>query len=288
MTLFLSHCTPDDEFVNQLAHELNAHGYTTWVDHQDMPPGSRWVSHLEQALSTSDAMLLILSESALQSTYVQSEWHVFFELKKPIFPLVIEECQSPLFLRTFHHLDFRQEDRFAEQFNLLLSVLPEPSGDTTNVQTLDDFTADFPGVDSADEWNTYARAIRTNADKLIKRYARPLQPDEIQLILPSAGEILVYSLQPGMTLQIGRRHEAKGYCPDIDFKPFLMSGKISREHAMLRRTARGLQIADIHSTNGTYLGTQRLMPNHFYDVPDNALLFFSTDIPVIVRHRLFS
>jgi hypothetical protein len=285
MTLFLSHCTPDDAFVNQLAQELNAHGFTTWVDHQDMPPGSRWVSHLEQALQESDAMLLVLSEAALQSTYVQSEWHVFFELKKPIFPLVVEDCQSPLFLRTFHHLDFRQRNDFARQFNLLLSVLPNPTGDTLSFQPMDDFATEFPGMNSSDEWNEYARTIRTAADKLIKRYARPLQPDEVQFVLPTAGEILVYPLPDNAPLRLGRRHEAKGYCPDIDFKPFLLSGKISREHALLRRTARGLQIMDTRSTNGTFLGMQRLIPEHFYDVPDNALLFVGTDMPVIVRYR---
>jgi hypothetical protein len=47
--IFISHSTANDGFVDQLAEDLHIRGIQTWVDHRDMPAGSRWVAQLETA-----------------------------------------------------------------------------------------------------------------------------------------------------------------------------------------------------------------------------------------------
>lgn len=76
--IFISHATTDDWFADLLAQELNIRGMRAWVDHIDMPPGTRWVKQLETALRQSDILILVLSEDSVQSSYVESEWHTFF------------------------------------------------------------------------------------------------------------------------------------------------------------------------------------------------------------------
>ena len=284
MTLFISHCTADDAFVDRLAVELQLQGHPTWVDHIDMPPGTRWVSHLEKALEASDAMLLVLTEKSLASTYVQSEWHAFFDLKRPIFPIRLDNCSSPLFLRTYHHLDFRNPDNFYDQFNLLLTVLPEGMSETTAVKSIDDITFQDKAEIMGDEWQTYINTIRISAHKLVQQYARPLERNEVQIIMPAAEDLLHYPMLD--TLMVGRRHDATDHRPDIDLHEFPASIKVSRKHAELRRGRRGLEIVDMGSTNGTYLGREQLQPGVPYRVPNNAVIFLGTDFPIVIRYQL--
>jgi hypothetical protein len=284
MTLFISHCTADDAFVDRLAVELQLQGHQTWVDHTDMPPGTRWVSQLEKALESSDVMLLVLSEKSVASTYVQSEWHAFFDLKRPIYPIRLDSVGSPLFLRTYHHLDFRNPDKFYDQFNLLLSVLPRVEGDTMAVSPLEDVTHTNKAQVVDDEWQEYVNVIRKASHQLIQQYARPLQANEIQVVMPAAEDLLHYSI--GSSLIIGRHHEASDYCPDVDLHEFPASNKVSRKHAELRRGRRGLEIIDLGSTNGTYLGRELLEPGVPYRVPNNALISLGADFPIVIRYQL--
>jgi hypothetical protein len=284
MTLFISHCTADDPFVDRLAVELQAQGFDTWIDHVDMPPGTRWVSHLEKALEESDAMLLILSDNSVASTYVQSEWHVFFDMKRPIFPIRLSDCPTPLFLRTFHHLDFRNQSSFLDQVNLLMTVLPDPDGETLAMRPLEDNTQLCEVSDDNDKWQEYHNLIRKTSHRLIQRYARPLQNNEVQIIMPMAQDILQYALED--RLIIGRRHEASGHFPDIDLHEFHTSSKVSRKHAELRRGRRGLNIVDLKSTNGTYINKDKLKAGIAYPLPNNAIVFLGSGFPIVVHYRL--
>jgi hypothetical protein len=284
VTLFISHCTADDAFVDRLAVELQLQGHQTWVDHTDMPPGTRWVSQLESALESSDVMLLVLSEKSIASTYVRSEWHAFFDLKRPIFPIRLDNVASPLFLRTFHHLDFRKAENFYDQLNLLLTVLPTILGETIAMTPLEDITyLEKPQV-MVDEWQVYANQIRKVANQLIHQYARPMQLNEVQIVMPVAQDLLHYTI--GNSLIMGRHDEVTKYCPDVDLHEFPASNKVSRKHAELRRGRRGLEIVDLGSMNRTYLGKEQLVPSVPYRVPNNAIISLGADFPIVIRYQL--
>jgi pSer/pThr/pTyr-binding forkhead associated (FHA) protein len=124
------------------------------------------------------------------------------------------------------------------------------------------------------------------AHKLIQQYARPINRNEVQIIMPAAQDLLHFSMTDGQGVTIGRRHEAADYFPDIDLHEFPASVKVSRRHAELRQGRRGLEIVDLGSTNGTYIGTERLEPGVPYRVPNNAIIFLGTDFPIIIRYLL--
>ncbi|MEL6408211.1 MAG: toll/interleukin-1 receptor domain-containing protein, partial [Chloroflexota bacterium] len=123
--IFISHATTDDAFVNLLENELSIAGFATWIDHNDMPPGVNWVSYLEKMLKECDLMILVCSKASVESTYVQFEWHTFFNMGKKIIPVVIETCPIPPFLSTLHQIDFRKGWCWKENVNTLIKILME-------------------------------------------------------------------------------------------------------------------------------------------------------------------
>lgn len=103
--VFISHATEDDAFVDQLAAELQQRtGSTGWVDHKIIETGD-WTNIVEMALERASVMIVVLSPHAIDSPYVKGEWNHFLKSKRPIFPLKIEDCRTPLFLNTYQVLD---------------------------------------------------------------------------------------------------------------------------------------------------------------------------------------
>lgn len=70
---------------------------------------------------------------------------------------------------------------------------------------------------------------------------------------------LVITLQPGQRATVGRTVPYMLLVPDIDLTP--LNGAdlgVSRNHAVLDNTAKGLQITDLGSRNGTFINGKRL------------------------------
>ncbi len=106
MQVFISHSNRDDAFVTRLAADLRAAGLLTWVDHENILPGKDWDDLVSAALDGSDAMVLVMSPASVESKNVKVEWSYFFELDKPIYPVVCEPCRVPFRLRLHQQLDF--------------------------------------------------------------------------------------------------------------------------------------------------------------------------------------
>jgi hypothetical protein len=57
----------------------------------------------------------------------------------------------------------------------------------------------------------------------------------------------------------------------IDLTPFGAFGSgVSRRHAMVRRSAKGYEVIDLDSTNGTWLNEKRMTPTKAYPLPNGA------------------
>lgn len=64
---------------------------------------------------------------------------------------------------------------------------------------------------------------------------------------------------------LGRTNIYSPHCPDIDLTKFrAFEQGVSCRHAQLSRVDNRLQIADLGSTNGTFLNTERLIPHQGY------------------------
>jgi hypothetical protein len=281
--IFISHSTANDGFVDKLAEDLHIRGIQTWVDHRDMPAGSRWVAQLETALMESDVMLLVLSNVAIASSYVESEWHTFFNMGRKIIPLIVDDCVPPLFLRTFHQIDFRDMRRFDEQVEALLQVLPDYLDRTARSHPTKMLNQSPQSNTTTEQMGLNERDIMALAHDLIDQKALTLRADTIQFILPIDEIILQYPLMDEML--IGRIHRSAQFQPDIDLSSYSHSWMISRRHATIRRKGTMLYLQDNQSSNGTFIGDVALSPMVAYPIENYSLIYLSHHFPVLIRYQ---
>jgi hypothetical protein len=234
-------------------------------------------------------MLLIISEASLRSEYVQAECHTFFDLKRPIIPLRVDNCDVPLFLRKFHHIDFRNLANFQKNMGSLLNVLPDFSGATiksrvksreTGFLSLStDEALDIRPLDTQD-----IEQLLEEAQRIIDEQCPTFRANSLQVILPTEDVILQYPLRGD--LLIGRAHKTLPKDPEINLQSCSKSGMISRRHAIIFIEGGQVYIEDCNSTNGTYINNTRIESSQAHGLPNYAVIHVSRELPIVIRYSL--
>jgi hypothetical protein len=93
--LFLSHAHLNKPFADDLADMLAVHGVETWYSARQILCADQWHDEIGKALDRCDWFLLVLSPSALKSTWVKRE--LLYALDAPkyfgrISPLLVRNC----------------------------------------------------------------------------------------------------------------------------------------------------------------------------------------------------
>src|SRR5215207_8454134 len=70
---FISYSTNDQEFAERLHADLQNKGVRCWFAPHDMPIGAKIIDALDEAIRLRDKVLLILSEGAIASDWVEGE-----------------------------------------------------------------------------------------------------------------------------------------------------------------------------------------------------------------------
>src|ERR1039458_5562286 len=105
--VFISYSTKDAVFADLAKMKLNAEGVEVWLDHGDLRGGDEWREAIDQGISGSDALLVILTPASCASSYVTYEWGFALGLGKKVIPLMREDAAVHPRLEAFQHLDFR-------------------------------------------------------------------------------------------------------------------------------------------------------------------------------------
>ena len=129
-TLFISYSRKNKEIALDLAQRLQEQGVAVWLDLLNLEPGTHWDIAIQNALEEANAVLVLLSQPAVASTYVLSEIDCALEQKKKIVPLLLEECRVPLLLRRVQYIDCSKS--LEEGFLVLLQDLKESKEVDTN------------------------------------------------------------------------------------------------------------------------------------------------------------
>ena len=88
--IFLSYSREDNDFVKKLKRDLESHGYSVWIDTDDIHTGADWHSVIGTALQNSKALIAVLTAKYLVSKYCKNELFMASHQKKPIFPIMLE------------------------------------------------------------------------------------------------------------------------------------------------------------------------------------------------------
>jgi hypothetical protein len=110
-TVFVSHSSSDDAFAKQLCGDLELIGHTPWIDDIEIRPGQSIISSVQDGITKSRHAIVVLSNSAIQSGWVDTEWKEKFwdaikSHKIRVIPALREACSLPPFLRTLCYADF--------------------------------------------------------------------------------------------------------------------------------------------------------------------------------------
>jgi hypothetical protein len=105
--VFLSYARADQQFSLELATKAKQLGVKIWVDQWDIPASADWDRSIDEALGKCDRLLIVLSPASVNSDEVRSELRWALDQKKPVVPVLYQECTIPRRLLLTQYVDFR-------------------------------------------------------------------------------------------------------------------------------------------------------------------------------------
>jgi hypothetical protein len=133
-TVFLSYSQKDHHFA-ELAHlKLAEADIKLWRDQGQQRAGNDWRNGIEQGIAESIAVVVALSESSAESSYVTYEWAYGLGKGKTVLPLKLADCSVHRRLESIQHLDFSIAGSLP--WNLLIERIREIEADATSEEDL--------------------------------------------------------------------------------------------------------------------------------------------------------
>jgi len=110
--IFLSHSSKDKDFVRRLTNDLQSKDIPVWFDEWELNVGDSLNKKISDGIKESGWLAVILSNHSIQSQWVEKELNAALteELEKQqvfVLPILIEDCEMPLFLKDKMFADFR-------------------------------------------------------------------------------------------------------------------------------------------------------------------------------------
>jgi hypothetical protein len=108
---FISYSSEDEAFAQLLHRDLQEKGVRCWFAPKDMRIGAKIRDTIDEAIREMGKLLLVLSESATSSTWVEKEFETAFEEEKRrgepvVFPIRLDD--SPLTSKKSWMADIRR------------------------------------------------------------------------------------------------------------------------------------------------------------------------------------
>lgn len=108
--IFISYSRHDKDAADTLAAELKARGAEVFIDYQALLAGENFIGRLGKEIERADAIVVLISKRAVQSSWVQVEIAWAFSNKRRIVPAVLEDASlNDLFiLANLEQVDLRR------------------------------------------------------------------------------------------------------------------------------------------------------------------------------------
>lgn len=125
INLFLSHTSKDKPIVRRVADDLESLGLNIWLDEKKIIAGDSITDKLSDGLSKYDVFLIFLSEKSVNAPWVKEELRVALnkriktEGKLKIIPVILEECQIPVFLEDYVYVNLSDPNNYFDAISFL-------------------------------------------------------------------------------------------------------------------------------------------------------------------------
>ena len=73
MKVFISHSDHDEALASEIVSSLEAAGLEVWYDRREIIPGDNWADRIARALGEANAMVVLVTPSALESNQMQRD-----------------------------------------------------------------------------------------------------------------------------------------------------------------------------------------------------------------------
>lgn len=130
MTIFISYSHEDKDKVDLLAAHMVKKNASVWVDRWELNVGDSIIQRVQEAITESDALLVILSKASIKSEWCKKELNsgLIRELDEKrivVLPVLLEDCDIPLFLREKMYADLRKS--FNDGLNSIMDAIAKVS-----------------------------------------------------------------------------------------------------------------------------------------------------------------
>lgn len=114
MPVFISYSHEDAGFVDKFAAQLVLNKARVWIDRWELKVGDSILQRVQSALTDSSALIVVLSKASTASEWCKKEMTAglireLSEKRVLVLPVLIEDCEIPLFLRDKMYADFRKD-----------------------------------------------------------------------------------------------------------------------------------------------------------------------------------
>ena len=138
--VFISYARTDLAFVEQLAADLRKAGFEVWYDISGLSGGSRWRVDIENALRSSQFVIVVLSPDSIKSEWVDREFLFASNLGLKITPLLYRKCELSLNYLNLNYVNV-QGGKYRKNFGEILRALdrdlaPLPRGNDNTKRIL--------------------------------------------------------------------------------------------------------------------------------------------------------
>ena len=104
-SVFISYSSKDKRVARRVAKDLKRLGHRIWLDEWQIKIGQCIPTEIQDGIENSDYIILLLSEHAVESKWVEREWKIAYweEVNANsimILPACIEPCEVPKLLKT--------------------------------------------------------------------------------------------------------------------------------------------------------------------------------------------
>lgn len=250
--IFLSFSPKDRQYMMSLRENLIRVGYRPWIDPSPRP-GSDWRFDIDDAIRSSDAVMVVVTPTAAQSTYVTYEWSLALGRGIPVVPIIFKAAKMHPRLQTLEHYDvtgFRQPEQFWDYFmremKRKLTIQPQPDAPPPSAAPASRSAAAPPLPEPA----AYTRSVM------------PTHPGYYIVVRRGPHLNAMYALEKDI-ISLGR-----GKNNDITID----DPEVSRHHLRLMRNDNGYSVDDLDSTNGTRIDGGPRIDNPVPLQPGQALM----------------
>jgi hypothetical protein len=205
---FVSYNKADKDWATWIAWQLEDAGKSTVIQDWDFRPGENFVLKMQDALTTSQQTIMVLSENYLKSSFTAPEWAAVFASDptaagRKLVPIRVRECKPDGLLASLIYVDLVGLSEDAARAALLggFGARSKPATSPTfpgNQKQPPEPPASFPGSpDPAMQVAPVTIGFVPSASKAGLSFIERLQlVNQLNALLPSQFNILIFALGP--------------------------------------------------------------------------------------------